>query len=275
MSTFTEDQRAEFAAGLDQIIAEAPDYTPSGAEHLAECEEVIRRGLATFVEVGTALATIRDERLYLIHHDTFEDYCREVWGFSRSRAHRMIEAAEVMDVLPMGNIPITSERQAREVAAIIKSNGPERAAEVLAEVAADGPVTANAIREAARPVEVVEVVTVDAGTGEIIDARDRLDDACDLLDAAMDAAEAAPTVEEYVSADADYRAAVLRKELGQWINRFRPPAALPPAEAADLIGSDELKVALLRSARASFDAWCDEFEQSLKPSARLRVVKGM
>lgn len=125
------------------------------------------------------------------------------------------------------------------------------------------------------PREVVEVITVDAGTGEIIDARDRLDDACDLLDAAMDAAEAAPTVEEYVSADADYRAAVLRKELGQWINRFRPPAALPPAEAADLIGSDELKVALLRSARASFDAWCDEFERSLKPSARLRVVKGM
>ena len=47
--------------------------------------------------------------------DTFEDYCREKWGWTRSYACRMIEAAEVMNVSPMGD-NITSERQARELA---------------------------------------------------------------------------------------------------------------------------------------------------------------
>ena len=39
---------------------------------LAECEAVIERGLATFVEVGRALLHIRDERLYRAAHRTFE-----------------------------------------------------------------------------------------------------------------------------------------------------------------------------------------------------------
>lgn len=137
---------------------------------LCEFEAIIERGLATFVEVGTALATIRDERLYLAHHSTFEDYCREAWGFSDRRARQMIDASEAVG--QVGTIvPIANEAQAREVAAIIKADGPERAAEILTEVAEDGPVTAKAIREAARPTREVttsETVTVDAETGEIV-----------------------------------------------------------------------------------------------------------
>lgn len=33
-------------------------------DELARCEEIIERGLATFVEVGTALLRVRDGRLY-------------------------------------------------------------------------------------------------------------------------------------------------------------------------------------------------------------------
>lgn len=85
---------------------------------LERCEVVIKQGLETFIEVGTALMTIRDKRLYRANHATFEDYCRGVWGMSRSRAHRLIEASDVIsNLLPIGNIPAT-ESQARPLAGL-------------------------------------------------------------------------------------------------------------------------------------------------------------
>ena len=82
-------------------------------DELTQCEAVIERDLRTFVNVGNALLTIRDGRLYREDWGTWEEYCQERWGFTRSRAHRLIEAAQATgNLLPMGNIP-TSERQAR------------------------------------------------------------------------------------------------------------------------------------------------------------------
>ena len=79
---------------------------------LLELETVIERGKLTFVEVGNALAEIRDSRLYRAQYSTFEQYCKERWGWSRSYSYRQIEAAQAVQVLPMGNIP-TNERGAR------------------------------------------------------------------------------------------------------------------------------------------------------------------
>src|SRR5512135_1315685 len=94
------------------------DLTRSESDKLRECETIIDRGLATFVEVGTALLEIRDLRLYRATHGTFELYCRERWGISRVHAHRMIEAARVAEnLLPTGNIP-ANERQARTLAVL-------------------------------------------------------------------------------------------------------------------------------------------------------------
>ncbi|HEX6762895.1 MAG TPA: hypothetical protein VF094_08855 [Gaiellaceae bacterium] len=42
---------------------------------LAELEHVVEQGLQTFVEVGLALAEIRDGRLYRATHSTFAEYC--------------------------------------------------------------------------------------------------------------------------------------------------------------------------------------------------------
>ena len=84
---------------------------------LAECEQVIERGLGTFVEVGEALLEIRDSRLYRESHRTFEDYCRERWGMSRVRAHQLIDGADVVALLTTVNTPTpASERVARELA---------------------------------------------------------------------------------------------------------------------------------------------------------------
>ena len=97
------------------IILDATELTD-----LANCEEVIDKGLRTFVEVGTALLTIRDGRLYRAQYGTFEDYCHGRWGMSRQRANQLVASAETMLILgttvPICNdssiLPAT-ERQAR------------------------------------------------------------------------------------------------------------------------------------------------------------------
>jgi len=93
------------------------DLTDPERSRLAELEEVVERGLTTFVEVGNALLEIRDQRLYRETHSTFEAYCRERWGFVASRARQLIAAAKTVTVVTAAGLPApTTERQARELA---------------------------------------------------------------------------------------------------------------------------------------------------------------
>ena len=63
---------------------------------LEQCERTIAQGLQTFVDVGTALLTIRDKRLYREQYDTFEDYCQKQWRLARRRAYQLMDAAQVV-----------------------------------------------------------------------------------------------------------------------------------------------------------------------------------
>lgn len=91
--------------------------TKSEANRLDLLESQIKTGLSTFIDVGTALAEIRDARLYRESHGTFEEYCREKWGMNPRYANRVIGAALVAENLgPMGP---TTERQARELAPLL------------------------------------------------------------------------------------------------------------------------------------------------------------
>ena len=90
--------------------------TQDEARRLADCEAVIERGIKTFVDVGNALAEVRDDRLYRGTHGTFEDYCRDTWGFVQQHATRLIRAAEVIRNIqsePIGSLFPTTESQAR------------------------------------------------------------------------------------------------------------------------------------------------------------------
>lgn len=120
--------------------------TASESAALAEHEAVIERGIKTFYEVGTALADIRERRLYRAEHGTFEDYCQKRWQMSKTHANRMIQAAEVVDsVTPIGVTAPATESQARELGRVPE---PDRAA-VWAETVerTDGRPTAVAVRE--------------------------------------------------------------------------------------------------------------------------------
>lgn len=119
----------------------------AGVFTLVENEAIIARGLTTFVEVGSALARIRDERQYReAGYTEFDTYCRERWEMSETYATRHIQAAEVVQALPIGNGP-ASESQARELVSTLREEGADAVAAVLEEAAARGPLTARSIAE--------------------------------------------------------------------------------------------------------------------------------
>ncbi len=81
--------------------APAAELSDGETGRLAELEAVVERGLQTFVEVGEALGEIRDQRLYRATHRTFEEYCRDRWGFVASRARQLIAAAETVTAVTL------------------------------------------------------------------------------------------------------------------------------------------------------------------------------
>ncbi len=83
---------------------------------LTNLEEVIERGLHTFVEVGEALREIRDRRLYRQTHSTFKAYCDERWGFSDSRGRQLIAAAKTVTDVTVAGLPAPrTEGEARRL----------------------------------------------------------------------------------------------------------------------------------------------------------------
>jgi len=82
---------------------------------LLECEDQIRRGLKSFVEMGNALKRIRDSKLYRERFKTFEAYCEVTWDISDRRARQLWAAAAVVGLLAEKSfhaVPLT-ESQAR------------------------------------------------------------------------------------------------------------------------------------------------------------------
>jgi len=69
-------------------------------KHLERLEAIVERGLSTFVEVGKALAEIRDRLLYReAGYKTWEAYTKQRWGLSKTHANRSIEASRIAGLL--------------------------------------------------------------------------------------------------------------------------------------------------------------------------------
>jgi DNA repair photolyase len=118
-------------------------------ERFNACEEVVKRGWLTFIDVGRALLTIRDEDLYKqAGYERFEDYCQERLEWTRSTANRHIWAAEVQTILePIGAKP-TNESQVR----FLNGIAPEQVRKTwleAQELAGKDPITAKLIRKVA------------------------------------------------------------------------------------------------------------------------------
>lgn len=92
-------------------------------EELSKEEEKDRTRLElrverAFYESGCALRELRDRKLYRSTHKTFEQYCRDRFGFERRHSYRLIEAAGVVENLKdfcvqFGHILPANESQCR------------------------------------------------------------------------------------------------------------------------------------------------------------------
>lgn len=113
---------------------------------LERLEGIIRRNQQSFYEIGSALREIRDKGLYrdVKGYDTFEEYCRKEWDFSRPRAYQLIEAVTVKDNLSTTvDIP---ERQIRPLARLEPEKQKEAWRQVVS-TAKDGKVTAKHVQQ--------------------------------------------------------------------------------------------------------------------------------
>lgn len=69
--------------------------TTTEHDDLQRLESQVERGLASFIEVGQALAAINERKLYRADHATFEQYLLAKWGVKRQRAYELMEASAV------------------------------------------------------------------------------------------------------------------------------------------------------------------------------------
>jgi hypothetical protein len=126
------------------------------SKRLIELEKVINTGKQSFLEVGNALAEIRETRIYRSEHKSFDDYCRKRWGWGKAYAYQLIGCAEVKRS-PIGDA-VKNQAQAKELA---KVPAPKRAAVIKAAAtnaeSAGRALTALDIKVAAQPAPVVTV----------------------------------------------------------------------------------------------------------------------
>jgi hypothetical protein len=134
------------------LLEKYGSLTQADTARLKELESVIERGRKTFVEVGYALAEIRDLRLYRQTHATFEAYCAEQWGWTRQRSYQLMNAASVVKLLPAGmSTRVDNEATARELAKL----EPKEREKVLLAIEQRGeratPAAIRAVVKAERP----------------------------------------------------------------------------------------------------------------------------
>lgn len=119
-------------------------------ERRDQLETVVTNGVNAITETGIALQELRDSELYKSTHKSFPAYCQDKWGFGKSQAYRMIEAAGVMNRIvdnssPIGDasVPVPNAWQVRELAKV----PAEEQAEVWEEVVKiEAKPTAKAIK---------------------------------------------------------------------------------------------------------------------------------
>jgi len=165
LETFVQRGQRAQAAAQSQIInpksSIAPALTRDELTQLTECEEVIKRGLHTFIEVGLALEVVRAKKLYREKFGTFEEYCRIRWDMTARRARQICSASEVVinligekidtnsmnsHQLKSGTIVPTTESQARPLAPLPPAAQRKVWAAAVA-AAPEGKVTAAIVQE--------------------------------------------------------------------------------------------------------------------------------
>ncbi len=85
------------AVSVEVVLME--ELTPAEESERLQLERQVERA---FYNAGKALQQLRDRRLYRSTHKTFEEYCRDRFGFTRRHINYLIAGSLVVDNLKMG-----------------------------------------------------------------------------------------------------------------------------------------------------------------------------
>ena len=139
-------------------------------QNLAKIETEMKNAKLFF---ATALAVIRDDKLFECEFDSFDSYCKARWGYTRQRAEQIISGGQAVASLPMTMQTLfANHRQNHALAAV---PAPQRVA-VVQQAAKQGPLTARSIGAAARQL---------AAPAPELEPQDVAPDADDLIQAAI------------------------------------------------------------------------------------------
>ena len=117
-----------------------------------ELEQIIEKGLRTFIDVGRCFVEIKESGLYKEKYRTFSDYCDQRWGFSLNYAEKLMRTVRTEDVIRGGSSDSSTivrvpenESQSRELN-ILSDEDKQAAWAESVKTAPGGLVTAAHIR---------------------------------------------------------------------------------------------------------------------------------
>ncbi len=113
-ATLPPKAQTEAKNGASQV----KETKPQGPEPLTEeerkmlqvHENTLKMFAGGFCSVGNSLKAISKDRLYREKFATFDDYCRDQWGYSKTHAHRLINASNCVEALAAAVSPNGDQR---------------------------------------------------------------------------------------------------------------------------------------------------------------------
>jgi hypothetical protein len=143
------------AEDAGDLLAEEP--TELSEEEQRERERLERQIVDSFYQSGVALRELRDRKLFRSTHRTFEEYARDILGFSRIRLYQLMGAAQVYENIrenvnaPLTSLP-TTEYQCRP---LVKLTEEEQIAawQIAVEQAGEKTPTSAAVKQAVLEIE--------------------------------------------------------------------------------------------------------------------------
>ncbi|AUB43098.1 Site-specific DNA-cytosine methylase (plasmid) [Nostoc flagelliforme CCNUN1] len=84
------------------ITVTAVEITELTEQEISDRLHLERKVERAFFEAGKALAQLRDRRLYRSTHRTFEEYCRDRFGYTHRRVNYLIAGSVVFDNIATG-----------------------------------------------------------------------------------------------------------------------------------------------------------------------------
>jgi hypothetical protein len=138
-----------------ELLTEEP--TELSEEEQQERERLEKQIVDSFYQAGVALRELRDRKLFRSTHRTFEEYAKNILGFTRIRLYQLIGAAQVYENIrenvnaPLTLLP-TTEYQCRSLVKLSQEEQVE-AWKIAVDLAGEKIPTSAAVRQAVLEIE--------------------------------------------------------------------------------------------------------------------------